>query len=146
MLFQRKATAINALLVQQNFKSVLLSEPCLMGGGLLWGWPMVESATPLALHELQGRESRTKVPHNCESGPLRRKAHHSNQQLQLPSRDHDPFLFENKTTYILLRYSRKAIPAVCNFQWHLPSRLLCILNIFAHTCISVAPNKCKRDY
>lgn len=27
-LFQRKATTINALLVQQNFKSVLLSEPC----------------------------------------------------------------------------------------------------------------------
>lgn len=30
-LFQRKATAINAPLVQRNFKSVLLSELCLMG-------------------------------------------------------------------------------------------------------------------
>lgn len=37
MLFQRKATTINALLVQQNFKSVLLSEPCLMGVGFAVG-------------------------------------------------------------------------------------------------------------
>lgn len=126
-LFQRKATTITALLVQQNFESVLLSEPCLMGVGFA-----VQQHLTLAWHWLQGSDSRTKVPQSsCESGPLRRKALHSSQQLQLPNRAHDPFLFENKTTYILLRYCRKTVPAVCNFQQHLPSRL-CMLEIFAH--------------